>query len=192
MSAWYEMVIEGREEDIRALLPGVASEGDRPFWGEELELHAGAFPDRIRELLGARTHHLLYVPSTQVGALVRAIEGKPDIRLERVREILSGRFSYKAAAYSEDVAAKIQSVLHGPLPPGVVPEEHKEKETVDPEAKGVELYTPAHDYTWRCRGSFSGAPPGIFQMHRTLQALDFVHQEKLELEGREVEAERLV
>ena len=192
MSAWYEMVIEGKEEEIRALLPGIAAEGDRPFWGEDLELHAGSFPDRIRELLGARSHHLLYVPSPEVGALVRAIEGKPEIRLERVREILSGRFSYNAKAYSPGIAAKIEEVLRAPLPPGVVLEEYEEKEKVDPEAKGVELYTPAHDYTWHCRGSFSGTPPGIFQMHRTLQALDFVHQEKLELEGREVEPERLV
>jgi hypothetical protein len=191
MSAWYEMVIEGKEEDIRDLLPGVASDGKRPFWGEELELHADSFPDRIRELLGARSHYLLYVPSTQVGALVRAIEGKPEIRLERVREILSGHFSFKAKAYSPEVAAKIQEVLHGPLPPGVTLEEREEAK-VDPDAKGVELYTPVHDYTWRCRGDFSGTPPGIFQIHRTLQALDFVHQEKLELEGREVEPERLV
>jgi hypothetical protein len=191
MSSWYEMVIEGREEDIRDLLPGVASDGDRPFWGEELEMQGGSFPDRIRELLGARAHHLLYVPSTQVGALVRAIEGKPEIRLERVREILSGRFPFKAKAYSPEVAAKIREVLHGQLPPGVTLEEHEE-EKVDPDAKGVELYTPVHDYTWRCRGIFSGLPPGIFQMHRTLQALDFVHQEKLDLEGREVEPERLV
>jgi hypothetical protein len=191
MSPWYEMVIEGREEAIRDLLPGVASDGERPFWGEELEMQAGSFPDRIREMLGARTHHLLYVPSTQVGALVRAIEGKPEIRLERVREILSGRFLFKGKAYSPEVAAKIQEVLHGQLPPGVTLEE-REEEKVDPDAKGVELYTPVHDYTWRCRGSFSGTPPGIFQMHRTLQALDFVHQEKLELEGREVEPERLV
>lgn len=154
-------------------------------------MQAGSFPDRIREMLGARTHHLLYVPSTQVGALVRAIEGKPEIRLERVREILSGRFPFKAKAWSPEVAAKIQEVLHGQLPPGVVLEE-REEEKVDPDAKGVELYTPVHDYTWRCRGIFSGPPPGIFQIHRTLQALDFVHQEKLELEGREVEPERLV
>lgn len=192
MSVWYEMVIEGREEAIRELLPGIAAEGDRPFWGEELELHAGTFPDRLRELLGARTHHLLYVPSTQVGALVRAIEGKPEIRLERVREILSGRFTYTAKAYAPEVAAKIEEVLRAPLPPGVVLEELQEQEKVDPEAKGVELYTPAHDFIWRCHGSFSGTPPGIFQVHRTLQALDFVHQETLELEGREVEAARLV
>ena len=191
MSAWYEMVIEGKEEDIRDLLPGVASDGKRPFWGEELELHADSFPDRIRELLGARSHYLLYVPSTQIGALVRAIEGKPEIRLERVREILSGHFSFKAKAYSPEVTAKIQEVLHGPLPPGVALEE-REEERIDSDAKGVELYTPVHDYTWRCRGIFSGTPPGIFQIHRALQALDFVHQEKLELEGRDVEPERLV
>jgi hypothetical protein len=186
MSPWYEMVIEGREEGIRELLPGIATDGERPIWGEELDLHAGTFPERILELLGARTHHLLFVPGTQVGPLVRAIQGKEEIRLENAREILSGRFPFTAKAFSPEVAEKIKRALHGPLPPGVVLEPCEEKEDVDPEAKGVELYSPVHDYTYRCHGTFSGPPPGIFEIHRAMQALDFVHQEKLELEGREV------
>lgn len=190
MSAWYEMVIEGKEDDIRELLPGVATDGERPFWGEELDLHEGSISDRIRELLGART--LLLVPGTQAGPLVRAIQGKGEIRLEHIREVLSGRFAFKAEAYSPEVAEKIKHALHGPLPPGVVLEPGEEKEVVDPEAKGVELYSPVHDYTYRCHGTFSGTSPGIFEIHRTLQALDFVHQEKLELECREVAAEGLV
>lgn len=191
MSVWYEMVIEGREEDVRDLLPGVATD-ERPFWGEELDLFEGSLSDRIRELLGARTHHLLFVPGTQAGPLVRAIRGKDEMRLEHVREVASGRFSFSAKAFSREVAEKIQRALHSPLPPGVVLHDCDESEDVDPAAKGVELYSPAHAYTWRCQGAFSGPPPGIFEIHRTMQALDFVHQEKLELECREVAAESLV
>jgi hypothetical protein len=191
MSAWYEMVIQGREEDIRDLLPGVATDGERPVWGEELDLRAGSFPERILELLGAKTHHLLFVPGTQARPLVRAIQGKPEIRLERLREISSGHFPFSAKAFSPEVAAKIKDALHSPLPPGVTLEACQESEKVDPEAEGVELYAPVHAYTYRCQGTFSGPPPGIFQIHRTLQALDFVHEEKLELEGREVDPEEL-
>ena len=192
MSAWYEMVIEGREEDVRELLPGVATDGERPFWSEELDLQEGSISDRIRELLGARTHHLLFVPGTQAGPLVRAIQGKDEIRLEHVWEVSSGRFSFTAKAFSPEVAEKIKRALHGPLPSGVVLEARDEVENVDPDAKGVELYSPVHDYTYRCHGNFSGTPPGIFEIHRTIQALDFVHQEKLEMECREVDAESLV
>lgn len=191
MSAWYEMVIVGREEDVRELLPGVATDGERPFWGEDLGLHAGSFPDRIRELLGVSSHHLLFVPGTQAGPLVRAIQGKEEIRLERVREITGGRFSFTAEAFSPEAAEKIKRALRAPLSPGVVREKFEEEESVDPEAQGIELYSPAHDYTYRCAGTFSGTPPGIFEIHRTLQSLDFVHEEKLELEGREVGAGEL-
>lgn len=191
MGAWYEMVIEGREEDVRELLPGVATD-ERPFWGEELDLHEGSLSDRIRDLLGGRTHHLLFVPGTQVGPLARAIQGKEEIRLEHVREVVSGRFSFTAKAFSPEAAEKIKRALHSALPPGVVLDEHDETEKVDPEARGVELYSPVHDYTYRCRGTFSGEPPGIFEIHRTMLALDFVHQDKLELEHREVSPESLV
>ena len=54
MSAWHEMVIEGKEEDVRELLPGVATDGERPYWGDELDLHAGLFPERIRQLYEVR------------------------------------------------------------------------------------------------------------------------------------------
>ncbi len=192
MRVWCEMVIEGKEEDIRELLPGVATDGERPYRGEELDLHAGSISDRLRELLGVRSHHQLFVPATQAGPLVRAIQGKDDIRLESVREVVIGRFSFTAKAFSPEVAEKIRRVLHGPLPPGVVLESCEEDENIDPEAAGVELYSPVHDYTYRCQGAFSGTPPGIFEIHRAMQALDFVHQEKLELEGREVAVESLV
>lgn len=191
MSAWYEVIIEGREEAIREILPGIAADGDAPFWGEDLDLHAGTLSERLLELLGARTHHLLFVPASQVGALLRMLKAKPEIRLERVREVLSGHFSFRAETYSREVAARIRGALHGPLPPGVLLGDFAEDEELDPDAKGVELYTPAHDYTYRAHGRFSGSPPGIFEMHRKLQALDFVHEEKLELEGREVEGAEL-
>lgn len=191
MSVWYEMVIEGKEEEVRSLLPGVASDGERPIWGADLELHTGSFPDRIREFLGARCHHLLLVPASQAGALVRVLRERPEVHLEQVREVLSGRFPFEAEAYAPDVAARIKGVVHAPLPPGVVLEGCEEKEKVDPDAAGVELYSPVHRYTYRCHGTFSGTAPGIFQIHRTLQELDFVHQEDLEIEGRVVDAETL-
>lgn len=186
MTAWYEVIIEGREEAIREILPGVASEGDAPLWGEELDLHAATLPERLLELLGARTHHLLFVPASQIGALTRTLQAKPEIRLERVREILGGGFSFQAEVYSQDTAALIREALHA-LPPEVRLEDFADDEKVDPDAHGVELYTPVHEYTYRARGRFTGLPPGLFEVHRKLKALDFVHQDKLELEGREVE-----
>jgi hypothetical protein len=186
MTAWYEVIIEGREEAIRKILPGVASDGDAPVWGEELDLHAATLPERLLELLGARTHHLLFVPSSQIGALTRTLQAKPELRLERVREILGGRFSFHAKVYSQEVAARIREALHA-LPPEVRLEDFAEDEKVYPHARGVELYTPLHEYTYNASGVFTGLPPGLFEVHRKMQALDFVHQEKLELEGREVE-----
>lgn len=190
MSAWYEVIIEGREEAIREILPGIASDGDAPLWGEELDLHAATLPERLLEMLGARTHHLLFVPSSQIGALTRTLQAKPELRLERVREILGGRFSFRAKVYSQEAAARIREALHA-LPPEVRLEGFEEDEKVDPDARGVELYSPTHEYTYKARGVFTGLPPGLFEVHRKMQALDFVHQDKLELEGREVEGAEL-
>ncbi|HYQ85203.1 MAG TPA: hypothetical protein VEP28_14510 [Rubrobacter sp.] len=186
MTAWYEVIIEGRVETIREILPGVASDGDAPVWGEELDLHAATLPERLLEMLGARTHHLLFVPSSQIGALTRTLQSRPEIRLERVREILGGGFSFQAEVYSQEAAARIREALHA-LPAEVRLEDFEEDEKVDPDARGVELYAPLHEYTYRASGRFTGLPSGLFEVHRKLKALDFVHQDKLELEGREVE-----
>lgn len=169
---WYELLIEGSEDELGSLLQG----RDGVIRGSELRLASESFTDRIRELFNARTQHVVFASESQAREL--------SVRAKSLREVVEGRFGFKAEAYNPEIGAKIHDALNTDLPAGIMCVD-LEKEERHPEAKGVELFTPAHDYIYKSRGTIVGAPPGILEMNRRLHRLDFVHEEPLELVCRE-------
>src|SRR5215210_1996330 len=169
---WYELVIEGPEDALESLHGAIR--------GSELRLASESFADRILEFLHARTHYLVFASEDQA----RAIRGREDLRLEGVREVVEGRFGFTAEAYNPEIGAQIHEALNSELPEGIACID-LEKEERHPDAKGVELFTPVHDYVYKARGTIVGTPPGILEMNRRLHRLDFVHEEPLELVCRE-------
>ena len=184
MTDWTEILFAGTGGAVDALTAD--ADPQHLFRGEDLALHAGSFTERCLELLGAKTHHLLYAPADEARELVKRIEADPDLRLEQLRQVLGASFAFTAKAYSHPAAAKIKQILHGDLPAGVSLIDLKESEEIDPEAGGVELYAPTHHYTYHASGRFTGVPPGLFELYRRIQDIDFVKEKELEIEGREV------
>ena len=178
---WYELLIDGSEDALESLLKDQPGDVIR---GSELRLANERFADRIRELLHARRHHVVFAPSGHASALAQAIRGREDLRLEGVHEVLEGRFGFRAEAYNPEIGAKIHDALNSDLPEGILCVD-VEKEELHPDAKGIELFTPAHDYVYRSRGTIVGTPPGILEMNRRIVRLDFVDEEPLELVCRE-------
>ena len=161
---WYELLIEGSED----ALPQDA------IRGSELRLASESLTDRVLDFLNARSHHVVFASAEQAREIAR------KLRLESLREVVEGRFGFKAEAYNPEIGAKIHDALNSNLPDGIMCVD-LEKEERHPEAKGVELFTPAHDYVYKARGTIIGKPPGILEMNRRLHRLDFVHEEPLEL-----------
>jgi hypothetical protein len=183
---WYELLIEGSEDALESFLaahPGTIQ-------GSDLRLAESSLADRILEFLHAQTHHLVFASAVQARELVRAIRESPDLKVEEVREVLGGRFAFKAEAYNREIGQKIHDALNADLPAGIDCLE-LEKEESHPDAKGVELFTPVHEYVYKARGTIVGTPPGILEMNRRICRLDFVHEEPMELECREVTVEEL-
>jgi hypothetical protein len=183
-SGWYEILVAGSGDAVDALVQEVGPQ--RPVRGEDLALHSGSLSERLQELLGAKTHHLLFAPTDQARELLRGIAENPELHLERLREVESASFAFETEAYARRIAEKIKHALHDDLPSGVSLVDFEESETIDPEAKGVELYAAVHEYTYRATGRFTGLPPGLFELHQRMQDIDFVKEKELEIEGREV------
>jgi hypothetical protein len=183
---WYELLIEGPEDALESLL------ADHPetIRGSELRLEESSVADRILEFLHAQSHHLVFASATRARELVWAIRESQDLKVEETREVLGGRFGFKAEAYNREIGQKIHDALNSDLPPGIDCLD-LEKEESHPDAKGVELFAPLHEYVYKARGTIVGTPPGILEMNRRLYRLDFVHEEPLELECRAASAEEL-
>ena len=184
---WYQLLIDGREQDLKSLL---ASHDGEVILGADLRLASESLADRVLEFIHARTHHLVFAPEDLARQLARAIGQNPDLRLEGAWEVIEGRFGFKAEAYSPEIGDRIHDALSSDLPAGIACLD-LEKEEVDPEAKGIELFTPVHEYVYKARGTVEGTPPGILEMNRRLHRLDFVHEEPLELALREISADAL-
>jgi hypothetical protein len=180
---WYELLIEGPEDALESLL---ARDPEAVIRGSELRLAESSLADRILEFLHAQTHHLVFASAAQARELAREIRGRSDLKLENIREVLGGRFGFKAEAYNREIGQKIHEALNTDLPPGIDCID-LEKEETHPDAKGVELFAPVHEYVYKARGTIVGTPPGILEMNRRLCRLDFVHEEPVELECREAE-----
>lgn len=192
MSRWYELSIEGSEQALEELLAGQRAVADGlGVLGSELRLESESLSERILDVLGAKTHHLLFSPGDHARLLAEALAGRSDLRLERLREVEGGSFPFEAKAYARDVAQTIKSSLHDALPPGISLEDLQESETVEPEAKGVELYAPVHDYVYRASGTVRGSLPGVLEMHRRLTEMEFCKPGEIAIEAREVEADGL-
>ena len=112
MSPIHEILLEASEGDLDRLLSGLPPEtAGQVIRGAELELAPSGLSERVRELLGARTHQILFAPPAAARELEAAVRSDPGIRLEGIREIASAAFDFRVEAYSEAVRDNIRGFL---------------------------------------------------------------------------------
>src|SRR5262249_17911681 len=160
------IVVDGRDEVVQAFVTGfLAGQGagrEAVMFGRDLPLDHGSLGERLRSLLpGGRHEALLLVHARLAAVLASAVSEAHDLGLrllERAR-LAAAWFSFAAETPSREAAARIHDALAA-IPPGVALTD-EEREVVDPEARGVKLYDPAHEYTFRARGRVVGALDGV-------------------------------
>jgi len=186
MSCWYEILYEAAEGAVDEILAALPGEGARRVLrGRDLDLAPGAFPEHLLARLGARTHHLLLAAETEARALAAALAAR-GLPVERLREVTGGSFPFEVVAYSEAVRDDLRARLVAAAAPPLALSGFVESEERDPEAAGVELFAPAHDYTYRARGTISGPCPGLLDLYLRAREHDFVHPGRLELAAKEL------
>jgi hypothetical protein len=186
MSRWYQIVIKGKSEEIERFLeaagPGLSGQVIR---GSEVHLEPESLAERLRDLLGADSHHMLFASGEITRALLAALTGHKALEIDQIQEIESGRFAFRIEAYSEQQREEIRLSCLTP-PPGVRLMGLEESVERDPSAKGPEMFAPAHDYVYRAEGAMEGTAPGILEAYRRAAEQDFVHPKPLTLQSRDV------
>jgi hypothetical protein len=121
--------------------------------GDDVDLEKGSLGDRMHALLHGG-HHALLVPEALATPLADAIVhgGPPNgLRVTERRPVARASFGMRAEVYSRDVAAQLRGALRGaPM------SQHTENEEAHSGAEGVELYSPAHAYTFRVQATVNG------------------------------------
>jgi hypothetical protein len=182
---WFQLIVQGTEDDFERFLAGTAAPAGQVIRGTDVHLEPESLAERLRDLVGARSHHLLYAGEAAARALRAALAGAAGLELDEIAEVTGGRFAFRVQTYSAEQRADIRRSCLTP-PPGVQLLDFRESTESDPGARGPELFTPAHDYIYRADGVFAGTAPGILEAYRRTNEHDFVHPEPLVLETRPV------
>jgi hypothetical protein len=181
------IVVDGPEGTVWAFVAGFLAgrtvDREAVVYGSDLPLDHGSLGERLRALLPGGRHEALLLVDARIGpALSAALRAAGDLGLRVVEHTRLGAawFRFAAETPSREAAARIHRLVTRPQPGVVLVDE--EREELDPEAGGVELYAPVHEYTFRARGRITGALEGVVAIHRQLRDTDFVTVEAIHLE----------
>jgi len=124
----------------------------------------------------------LFSPSPRIVICVPC--GSTQVERRAIRE---AAFAFRAEMFSRSLATAFRQALQDSVPQGTRVDDLQETEDVHPEAHGVELYAPVHDYIYRASGRVAGSFPGVVEIQRRLAEMEFVQVERLHLEGNQPE-----
>lgn len=188
MEYYHEMVIEGPRGLALGFVHGyLAGRGltDQVFDAEAEGVCCESFREKFREFLNPKreTVHLL-VPESLAEkakeALARSRERDIPLTLLHERVIARLRFSYSFQIFSREHGKRIRSWFES-LPEGVsLSRKAVLAERIDPEAKGIEMYSPVHDYELRGKGTVEGEVSGVLEFHRLCRDEELIETGELE------------
>jgi hypothetical protein len=185
---YHELVIEGRRGLAMGFVQGYLAGReltDEVFDAEAEGVCCESFREKFREFLNPKreTVHLL-VPEHLVEkakeALARSRERDIPLTLLHERVIARLRFSYAFQVYSREHGRRIRSWFESP-PEGVaLSRKAVLAERIDPGAKGIEMYSPVHDYELKGKGTVEGAVRGVLEFYRLCRDEELIETGELE------------
>jgi hypothetical protein len=185
---YYEVVIEGHLElakgFVMGFLAGQGIEGSA-FFDEACHIAGEYEAGPLLRLIDAQNKvSTLIVGAGLYELLVAALNRHPQVialKTRKARRILSAAFDCQFRTYSREIGGKIKDILSC-APEGVDGDSAFElQEKVDPEGRGVELFTPLHDYELTGKGRISGSVKGVLDLYQRMERFEVVELGELEL-----------
>jgi hypothetical protein len=174
---YYEVVFEGSYNIICGMLEGFLL-GKNVKWewysSKEAGIETETFTEIIKEWasLKTRLHHIV-LEEDFYNAFQNSLKERSDLRHVKLKYTKSARlikscsFKFTANAFAKKYGEEIKEIIAAP-PAGVIIENYTPVEETDQSAKGVELYAPVHDYTYRGEGTASGEAGAIIAFRKVL------------------------
>jgi len=178
-SRYMEVVLKSDARFAKGFLEGYLAGTGRSFRffiNEEAGIEAESLSEKLKELVGLADlfqriviEEDFWTALQKDAAAALGLSGHPI----QARKISSGSFSVRIKEFSKESAAAIKQIVSG-RPAGVTVEGWKENETVNRNGRGVELYSPLHDYVFEAEGSFSGGIEAVADLRAQLVLHDAV------------------
>lgn len=154
------------------------------IFAEERGIEVESLTEQMLEWLRLQSLSHLLAPHLFAGELSAAFKAAAEsLKLAVVEEktVKSATFRFSYKAFTEKLATEIETAIHSmpdrvTLSPGYQPVIKS-----DPNAKGVELYSPTHAYEASAAGELTGDLPAILAMHDRLKKFDMVTADPVRL-----------
>lgn len=173
-TAFNEVVFRGKPKVVRAFLSGLllgAGRRAQVYYSfvEGIE-HEGK-AERLAEMVGVRSSDCHVVVDAETAGwlkgMARAIAAETGLAITANRRVRGASMELKYHAYAQRYEDEIMSVL-GDLPPGVKVTGMKREARTDPRARGVEAYSPAHEFEAKAGGTLTGPVDALVEVRRRL------------------------
>lgn len=160
-----EVVFEGHYSNIRGFIEGfIAGSGKELsfFFSEQAGIKAETMSEVLKEWisLSNKIHHVV-MESELFEKIKKSLERLTDSdslnkgSIKSAKAIKTASFRFKFSTYGRKYGEDIKKLLEK-LPGGLSLKDYSPVEKIDKDAKGVELYSPAHEYTFEGTGVIAG------------------------------------
>lgn len=187
-TTWYEVILSGDHDLIHGLLTGLAlGAGLEPsiIYAHEAGVAEPGPGHKLKDLLHIGGHQCQIIIDGGTRGLLKKVAKRAFVEtgVETIsdRRISNAEFKFHYKAYAPRYAEEITDILSS-LPKGAKLVSHKHDEKIDPDAKGAEAYTPAHDYEATGHGEIRGCFDLVFEAHMQLDRHPLVDVDEIELE----------
>ncbi|UCG50853.1 MAG: hypothetical protein JSW58_11695 [Candidatus Latescibacterota bacterium] len=177
---YYELVIKGSGRLLKGFVRGyqAAKSIKRGL------IYCNDYPintHHLKEILTLRGDNVHLICAARLrSAFLKAVESAKDLEFEVLsdQQITRTSLDFEFCTFNQDVASELKRIFRT-LPVGLKLAQYEPKESVDPDAKGVEFYAPAHDYRFEAKGTVEGDIEKLISFHAKLAAHEFVEVEDI-------------
>ncbi len=181
-TTYHELIVKGDREVLDGFLEGFMAAKNI----KSGIILASEHPIETHHLKEILTFHGDYIHVIVAGrhrkSLISAIKRTPDIECDIVSDkvVKNAYFEFKFETFNRDVASELKKAL-GKLPTGLQLINYDREEKVDPEAKGIEFYSPLHDYSFSGEGTIRGDVEKLLAFRERLCEHVFIEAKEIEL-----------
>jgi hypothetical protein len=181
-----ELVISGSFHYVKGLLRGlsIGSNFDSEIiFNKEHNIECESFKEILKEFIGLSDNldHVIVKNVFAEYLKVNLTKENSGVEIKSIKKIISAQFEFKFEAYAKIPKQKIDAILKK-LPGNLrFSDDTLIKEKIDKDAKGLEIYTPTHDYEYSGKGEVIGSFAEIFEVYKKALNEPLIEVEKMKL-----------
>ncbi len=185
-----EVIVEGDEIRVQGFVVGLflgSSTVDWPVFNTDFGIEEERARSTLMEWVGLSEHLCHFVVREDSLGVISAALADPRIykmSVKAARPIEGASFSAEFTVYSEEQGAKVREIFEK-VPNGVTVEGFAPVVELHEDSKGVELYSPTHDYVMTGAASVSGDFRGVLYVHEQARRVEQIAETPLTLQAGE-------